>query len=93
MKWEDIIKYEKKRLKRLKRQKNAPPKFYLWNGQEAMAKIITHQNNIIIDIIGKHKNLSKYQIDNLKKEFVIPRNYIPEVYREKRIGNKKFEKK
>ena len=35
----------------------------------------------------------KVVIKEMINEFVIPGNYIPEVFREKRIGNKKFEKK
>jgi len=90
MKFEDII---KRKEKRLKRQKNAVPKFNLWTGREGMAKIIKHQNKLIIETIGEYKGLLEYQIENMIAEFVIPRNYVPEVYREKRIGNEKFEKK
>ncbi len=89
MKLEDII---KRKERRLKRRKNTVPQFYLWNGLEAMAKIIKHQNKLIIETIGISNSLDEYQIEEMIKEFIIPSNYIPEVYREKRIGNKKFEK-
>ena len=90
MKLEDII---KRKEKRLKRQKNTVPKFHLWTGREGMAKIIKHQNKLIIETIGEYKGLMEYQIEDMITEYVVPGNYIPEVYREKRIGNPKFEKK
>ena len=82
MKYTQILKRQKKKSGKKKKK---PPIFNLWNGLESMANIVKQQNILIIDIICKHKNLDENQIENMKKQFIKPQIFIPEVFREKKV--------
>ena len=61
-----------------------------------MANIVKQQNNMIIDIISEHKHLDEIQTENMKKQFIKPQIFIPEVYRKKKVlinGKNKISKK
>jgi len=82
MKYTQILKRQKKKSGKKKKK---PPIFNLWNGLESMANIVKQQNILIIDIICKHKNLDENQTENMKKQFIKPQIFIPEVFREKKV--------
>ena len=92
MKYEQMLKRQKKKSDKKKKI----PIFNLWNGMESMANIVKQQNIIIIDIICKYKDLDETQSENMKKQFIKPQSFIPDVKREKKVlinGKNKISKK
>ena len=93
MRYKQILKRQKQKSGKKKKK---PPIFNLWNGMESMANIVKQQNIIIIDIICKYKDLDETQSENMKKQFIKPQSFIPDVKREKKVlrnGKNKISKK